>query len=428
MANNKRAADIGLAAIQIEGSLIAPAEVFRIAHQAPDEKMAVEYGSLRGTDLREKISGLFNVGRATWRGFDQIDSPTVQQTAAFAKSMLEEVFGFEGLAGPVDHETADHRYRIAWEAKGGRVPVVVAAPDKAVDAFGKALPEFGDGSIGSRSKRSPAVLLQDWLNATDEALWGLVFAGDRIRLMRDNASFTRPAYIEADLGAIFRDEMYADFTALWLLIHASRFGVEGAASSDCALERWRDAGELAGTKVRDQLRGNVEEVLKILGQGFLDANEELRARLDSGEVSMQDWFNQILRTVYRLIFLAVTEDRNLLHPEHTKTDIRDLYASNYGFAHWRERSARRLAYDHHFDNWETNQYRFLGARKRCQASWPPRPWRTVQGGPDADPEQSEAVEPRLSRSHIPLGLVHGQWRPRPHQLAGHGNRGIGQRL
>lgn len=353
MAASKRAADIGLAAIHIEGSLIAPAEVFRIAHQTPDEKMAVDYGSLKGTDLREKISGLFNVGRATWRGYDAISNPTVQQTAAFAKSMLEEVFGFEGLKGPVDHTTNDHRYRIAWEAKGGRVPVVVAAPDAEVDAFGKALPEFGDGSAGSRSKRSPAVLLQDWLNASDEALWGLAFAGDRIRLMRDNASFTRPAYVEADLGAIFRDEMYADFTALWLLIHASRFGLEGASPTDCALERWRDAGEQAGTKVRDHLRGNVEQALKVLGQGFLDANPDLRAKLDSGDLSMQDWFNQILRTVYRLIFLAVAEDRNLLHLPETKADIRDLYASNYGFNHWRDRSARRLAYDHHTDNWET---------------------------------------------------------------------------
>lgn len=353
MAASKRAADIGLAAIHIEGSLIAPAEVFRIAHQTPDEKMAVDYGSLKGTDLREKISGLFNVGRATWRGYDAINHPTVQQTAAFAKSMLEEVFGFEGLKGPVDHTTNDHRYRIAWEAKGGRVPVVVAAPDAEVDAFGKALPEFGDGSAGSRSKRSPAVLLQDWLNASDEALWGLAFAGDRIRLMRDNASFTRPAYIEADLGAIFRDEMYADFTALWLLIHASRFGLEGTSPTDCALERWRDAGEQAGTKVRDHLRGNVEQALKVLGQGFLDANPDLRAKLDSGDLSMQDWFNQILRTVYRLIFLAVAEDRNLLHLPETKADIRDLYASNYGFNHWRDRSARRLAYDHHTDNWET---------------------------------------------------------------------------
>lgn len=293
MAGNKRTADIGLAAIHIEGSLIAPSEVLRIARQTPDDKLAIDYGSLKGTDLREKISGLFNVGRATWRGYDQIENPTVQQTAAFARSMLEEVFGFDRLAGPFDHEHGGHRYRIAWEAKGGRVPVVVAAPDKDVDAFGKALPEFGDGSVGSRSKRSPAVLLQDWLNANPEFYWGLVFAGDRVRLMRDNASFTRPAYIEADLGAIFRDEMYADFTALWLLIHASRFGAEDAPPSDCALERSRDAGELAGTEVRAHLRGNVEDALRILAQGFLDADEGLRAKLDSGELSMQDWFNQI---------------------------------------------------------------------------------------------------------------------------------------
>ncbi len=353
MAGNKRSADIGLAAIQIEGSLIAPAEILRIARQVPDDKLAIEYGSLRGTDLREKISGLFNVGRATWRGYDRIEQPSIQQTAAFVRSMLEEVFGFERLADPVDHEHGGHRYRIAWEALGGRVPIVVAAPDGEVDAFGKALPEFGDGSLGSRSKRSPAVLLQDWLNADDSSLWGLVFAGDRVRLMRDNASFTRPAYIEADLGAIFRDEMYADFTALWLLIHASRFGAEDAPPSDCALERWRDAGEQTGTEVRAHLRGNVEDALRVMAQGFLDADEELRAKLDSGRLSMQDWFNQILRIVYRLIFLAVAEDRNLLHAPETKADVRRLYADNYGFNHWRDRSARQLAYDHHFDNWET---------------------------------------------------------------------------
>lgn len=359
MAGNKRTADIGLAAITIEGSLIAPAEVLRIAHQTPDDKLAIDYGSLKGTDLREKISGHFNLGRASWRGYDQIENPTVQQTAAFARSMLAEVFGFDQLNGPVDHEHGGHRYRIAWEAKGGRVPVVVAAPDTDVDAFGKALPEFGDGSIGSRSKRSPAVLLQDWLNADTDSQWGLVFVGDRLRLMRDNASFTRPAYIEADLGAIFRDEMYADFTALWLLIHASRFGTEDATPSDCALERWRDAGEQAGTQVRAHLRNNVEDALRILAQGFLDADEGLRAKLDSGDLSMQDWFSQILRTVYRLIFLAVAEDRNLLHAPETKTDVRGLYAENYGFNHWRDRSARRLAYDHHADNWETINIVFL---------------------------------------------------------------------
>ena len=61
--------------------------------------------------------------------------------------------------------------------------------------------------------------------------------------MRDNASLTRPAYIEADLRQIFEADGFADFAALWLLVHASRFGAPGAPTTDCALERWREAGE-----------------------------------------------------------------------------------------------------------------------------------------------------------------------------------------
>ena len=55
---------------------------------------------------------------------------------------------------------------------------------------------------------------------------------------------------------------------------------------------------------------------------------------------------------YRLIFLAVAEDRDLLHPRTTGRAARDLYADSYGFAFWRDRSARRAAYDAHHDAWE----------------------------------------------------------------------------
>ena len=74
------------------------------------------------------------------------------------------------------------------------------------DAFKIAYTQFGDAS-GGRTKRRADALLQEWLNASEPALWGLVLAGDRLALLRDNASFTRPAFIEADLGAVFRDEI-----------------------------------------------------------------------------------------------------------------------------------------------------------------------------------------------------------------------------
>lgn len=352
----KRAADIGFAAITIEGGLIAPAQVQAIASAAPDQKMAADYGCPKGTGLRDEITRYFRIGQAHWQAYTRLDQPTLQQTADFARSLLEQAFGFE-LTGPHQHTRDDRRYTIAWEAKGGRVPVVVAPPapaekGKAGDGFARAMPEFGDGASGRIARRSPTVLLQDWLNANPDFYWGLVFAGDRVRLMRDNASLTRPAWIEADLGAIFRDEMFADFAALWLLIHASRFGAEGAGASDCALERWREAGMRAGTSARERLRVNVEDALMALGQGILDANPTIRERLDANDLTMPHLFEQMLRVVYRLIFLGVAEDRDLLHPPATPKAVRDLYSNNYGFAWLRDRSTRRNAHDHHHDAWE----------------------------------------------------------------------------
>ena len=353
---NKRAADIGFAALSIEGGLIAPEQVVTIASATPDLKTAAEYGCPKGTTLREEITRYFRIAQAHWQSYARLEEPSVSQTAAFVKPLLEEAFGFS-LTGPITHEREGRRFRIAWEAKAGRVPIVVAAPasgdkGKLGEGFSRAQPEFGDGPDGRIARRSPIVMLQDWLNAEDDSLWGIAFAGDRLRLMRDNASFTRPAFIEADLGAIFRDDMFADFTALWLLIHASRFGAEDAPASDCALERWREAGMRAGTTARNKLRENVEDALLALGQGFLDANPGLRQRLDEGAIAMPVFFEQLLRIVYRMIFLAVAEDRDLLHPPGTARAVKELYADNYGFAYLRDRSSRRSAHDHHQDAWE----------------------------------------------------------------------------
>ena len=354
--HTKRSADTGFAALNIEGGLIAPDQVQAIASAAPDQKTAADYGCPKGTGLRDEITRYFRIGQAQWQSYARLEQPTMQQTAEFARSLLEQAFGFE-LSGPHHHTREDRRFTIAWEAKAGRVPVVIAPPapaekGKAGDGFARALPEFGDGAGGRISRRSPTVLLQDWLNANPDFYWGLVFAGDRVRLMRDNASLTRPAWIEADLGAMFRDEMFADFAALWLLIHASRFGAEGAAASDCALERWREAGMRAGTSARDRLRVNVEEALMELGQGILDANPAIRERLDTNQLTMSHLFEQMLRVVYRLIFLGVAEDRDLLHPPATPKAVRDFYSNNYGFAWARDRSTRRNAHDHHHDAWE----------------------------------------------------------------------------
>ena len=72
---------------------------------------------------------------------------------------------------------------------------------------------------------SPHGLIQEFLNRTEDYLWGFVSNGRRLRVLRDNVSLTRQAYVEFDLEAMMNGEVYADFVVLWLLCHGSRVEV-----------------------------------------------------------------------------------------------------------------------------------------------------------------------------------------------------------
>ena len=104
-------------------------------------------------------------------------------------------------------------FPIRHAALAGRIPIVIApaaakgAPERAST---RASSQFADGT----RRRSATLLLQEYLNAHQTALWGLADDGLTLRLMRDNISLTRPAWIEADLAKIFTEGLFPDFTAL----------------------------------------------------------------------------------------------------------------------------------------------------------------------------------------------------------------------
>jgi hypothetical protein len=169
-----------------------------------------------------------------------------------------------------------------------------------------------------------------------------------LRLVHRNDTLTRIAYIEANLTRIFTTSDNASFSLLWLLIHRSRFGAASASASDCVLEHWREIGVQQGVVIRDQLARQVEFALKALGSGFLQANPGLTTRIESGEINLTRWFNELLRLVYRLIFLMVAEARDLLHLETTAQQARELYAKGYAIALLRAKCIRFTTWEHQF--------------------------------------------------------------------------------
>ncbi|MEC4595105.1 N-6 DNA methylase [Nitrospirillum amazonense] len=322
--------------LTLEGNLIAPAMIASIDRRQAPEQTEADYRIRKGLTIRDEISTAFRVGQAHLDVFAKLQNPSAEATRRFVRDFLAETFGFNDL------DQADGA--VAFLA-GGRVPIVVVPP--AEDKLDRRSP-----TLSTDRSRSPAFVLQDYLNDSDAALWGLVTNGAVIRLMRDNASLTRPAYIEADLAAIFTNEDAASFAVLWSLIHRTRFGAAGTPATDCVLERWRDAGAREGEVARDRLAGQVKVALRVLGSGFLDANPDLAVRLRSGELNLMEWFNELLRLVYRLIFLMVAEDRNLLHPDTAKPEARKLYVEGYSLAALRVQSVRAASRDKHHDRFE----------------------------------------------------------------------------
>lgn len=357
-------------AIRIEGGLLPAEELTRLtllADPKVTEQTEAQYRIAKGLKLRDEIARDFKIALTLWKDFQalrqrqdvQAHDVTVRE---WLLPLLRDVLHFHDAAPRPAIEHAGHHYAVGHAGSGGRVPIVFAGFDQPLDSaterFGEVNPD-----TGKTRRRSPFMLTQEALNAIDASLWAIVSNGLTLRILRDNASLTRPAYIEIDLEALFTEELLADFSAFWLLAHASRFGAAETPPNDCPWERWRSAGQQAGVTVRGKLRYQVAEAVRALGSGFLShpANGALRAALQSAQdgYDRQAFFEELLRMVYRLIFLATVEDRRdrgtgerLVFAPKASDEAKARYLSGYSLTWLRERAVRRSQHDRHADLWQ----------------------------------------------------------------------------
>ena len=189
--------------------------------------------------------------------------------------------------------------------------------------------------IAGAAQSSPHSLVQEFLNRSDAHLWGFVSNGLVLRILRDNASLSRQAFVEFDLQGLFNGESFADFALLWVLCHQSR--VEAEKPENCWLEQWMQEGRDAAVLALDSLRSGVQQAIVALGQGFMESrNPALRQRLRDGSLNRQEYFRQLLRLVYRIIFLFVLEDRRMLHGSEATQSSRDRYFHSYSLSRLRK--------------------------------------------------------------------------------------------
>ena len=333
----------GFTTITTEGSILPPDLLARIVERDRDLE-GLDPGSyhLMGQTLNESISRSWNVLQGVWAAFKDRRAELPEGQAATQMTR-------ERWLLPLFRELDYGRLETmrAGEIEGKSYPISHRWRQTPIHlvCFRTDLDKRTPGVAGA-ARVSPHGLVQEFLNRSEEHLWAFLSDGLRLRILRDNASLTRQAYVEFDLEAMMDGEFYPDFVLLWLLCHQSR--VEAERPEECYLEKWSHAASQQGTRALEGLRDGVEEAIGALGSGFLShrANDDLKRKLRSGELEAQDYYRQLLRLVYRLLFLFVAEDRDLLLDPDAGDTAKDRYTSYYSTRKLRDVAEKRVGARH----------------------------------------------------------------------------------
>lgn len=335
-------------AITVEGGLISSDLVEQIAatpQDVPGQRPA-DFG-LDGR-LSDEIQTTFSDAFIHWNAFQARlargkESATTITRETWMLPLLEELdftLTFQRAAAVAGGATFTISHRFGAEPDAP--PVHIVSRDQELDRKGS-------------EARSPHALVQDYLNRSD-ALWGIVTNGLKLRLLRNTVRFSKPSFIEFDLKAIFEGNLYSEFVLFYRLVHSTRLPRSASDAHECWLERYYQQGIEQGGRVRERLRDGVEEALKILGTGFLAHPESngLREKLRKGELSHLDYYRELLRLIYRLLFLMVAEERRLLFVlDHDNAARQEIYDRWYSIERLRRRAMEsRLFDDGHSDLWE----------------------------------------------------------------------------
>lgn len=350
--NKARKSTFNLPTLKLEGSLFLPDQLEKAALGSAQWQTEADYATPKGLKLKDDYSRAFQIACAQWKHFSaQLERTDIDATAltqTFVLELLRDAFGYSHLQPTPGLTLGERHYPVHLLAAS--VPVVLAPHTLALHEPDTRFAITGSGV----RKKSAFMLTQELLNASPDHRWGIVSNGKTLRLLRDSATLTRPSFLEIDLADLLGGQRYAEFANVWRLFHASR---SLGQPTECIWEKWRTAGQEEGTRVRDGLRQGVTEALLTLGEGFIQhpANEALRSALHSGELSKDAYFQQLLRLIYRLIFVFSVEERGLLHPQDGSPQAqtaRQTYAEGYALARLRDLCLKRRARNRFDDHWQ----------------------------------------------------------------------------
>lgn len=349
--------------INIQGNLISEEILQKVDHAEAAGQLATDFGFEPGSNIRSEIEYAWSRIKLDWKHFgDRFQNLPAGDPygTTLSRKWMEQFLGTLGfdLSRQRTSLVGDNNqtYPISHVAENiDNLPIHIVGFNEPNH------PERNTLDIktsGGTTRFSPHGILQEYLNVT-EHLYGIATNGLYLRLIRDSGLLIKLTYVEFDLKRMLDEDKYSEFTVLYRLIHSSRFPQRKEEADQCLLEKYYQDSIETGNRIRDGLSKAVKESLLALGKGFLqhENNKVLREKIQSGNLSAKNYYRQLLRVIYRLLFLMVTEERDLVYdPEDKSEDIQRLkkiYWKFYSIHRLRKLSESRHVYEAQFsDLWQ----------------------------------------------------------------------------
>jgi len=336
--------------VRLEGSIFTADILEKIAQEELKGQVPGDFGFKKGTKVKDEIAAAWADAQDLWRIFkrhqDRVDADK-SGTAETRKFWMIPFLGFLGY---------DAQFSSKAEIVNNQT-YAISHRDEGLKGFPIHIMGFNDSLDKRRHeggpRMSPHGLIQEYLNLT-EHLYAIVTNGIFLRVLRDSSRLVKLSFIEFDLRTMMEDEHYADFALLFRLLHASRMPQTPDEGPSSLIEAYHQDSLDSGARIREGLSDAVETAIKTLADGFLThpANTLLQEEIDREKLTPHDFYQYMLRLIYRLLFLMVIEERHLIYPEGVDHRKQDIYFKYYSVTQLRKRcETLRHLQDNSSDLW-----------------------------------------------------------------------------
>ncbi len=127
---------VGSEAISIEGGLLSPEWLSKIAQLQAIAQSGSDYGIPKGLTLRDEIGRYWRISEALWQEYQAKTAgltDTIAQTEKFVSELFKQCLGFDDLKATEPVTVSERIYPIRAAACNKKVPIVISSPQESLD-------------------------------------------------------------------------------------------------------------------------------------------------------------------------------------------------------------------------------------------------------------------------------------------------------